>query len=118
MNKFIDFDEDQQVVLPTGKSTGISAVTSATVGELNPEGVSSGTTIALGNLLASSNEEMELVTLHEMERRYIMSVLEKTNGNKSEAAKILGITIKSVYNKLHEYESTGHSLGLAAINKK
>lgn len=44
------------------------------------------------------------LTLAEMERRYIMSVLESVNGNKAQAAKILGIHRATIYRLLGEVE--------------
>ncbi|MBX7231268.1 MAG: sigma-54 dependent transcriptional regulator [Bdellovibrionales bacterium] len=43
------------------------------------------------------------LTLHELERRYILKALSYFDGNKTQAANALGITIKTLYNKLHEY---------------
>ena len=42
-------------------------------------------------------EEDELVPLAEMERRYVLRVLESVGGNKVRAAKILGINRATVY---------------------
>ncbi len=43
------------------------------------------------------------ISLHELERRYIIKALQFFDGNKTRAAQALGITIKTLYNKLHEY---------------
>jgi len=43
------------------------------------------------------------LTLHELEKRYILKALSHFGGNKTQAANNLGITIKTLYNKLHEY---------------
>lgn len=43
------------------------------------------------------------LTLHELEKRYILKALQHFGGNKTQAANNLGITIKTLYNKLHEY---------------
>lgn len=43
------------------------------------------------------------ITLHELEKRYIVEALKHFEGNKTQAANALGITIKTLYNKLHEY---------------
>jgi DNA-binding NtrC family response regulator len=107
MNKFMDFDEEE-VVLPVGKAMSAVSVNAAKANDLVTESKNVMPTV----------KSQDLVSLAEMERMHIMNVLNHTNGNKSEAAKILGITIKSVYNKLHEYESAGHALGVAAINAK
>lgn len=43
------------------------------------------------------------MTIHELEKRYILKALLHFGGNKTQAANALGITIKTLYNKLHEY---------------
>ncbi len=44
-----------------------------------------------------------VVTLHELEKRAIFDALEKTNGNRTQAADLLGISIRTLRNKLAEY---------------
>lgn len=46
-----------------------------------------------------------LPTLADLERQYLNLVLTKTSGNKPQAAKILGVSVKTVYNKLDEYKA-------------
>lgn len=43
------------------------------------------------------------VSIHDLEKQYILRSLEYFSGNKTECANALGITIKTLYNKLHEY---------------
>jgi len=43
------------------------------------------------------------LTLYEMERRQVLKALKYFEGNKTQAAEALGITLKTLYNKLHEY---------------
>ena len=45
----------------------------------------------------------ELVSLEEVERRYIAHVLAAVGGNRSHAARILGIDRKTLYRKLESY---------------
>ena len=47
----------------------------------------------------------ELITLDELERRYIRQVLSATNNNKTDAARILGIDRRSLYRRLHDGDS-------------
>ena len=43
------------------------------------------------------------ITVAELEKRWILKALNHFDGNKTQAAMALGITIKTLYNKLHEY---------------
>lgn len=43
------------------------------------------------------------MTLHDLEQMHIVRTLDHLNGNKTRAAKALGITVKTLYNKLHSY---------------
>jgi len=49
------------------------------------------------------NEEKKLGSLSEMEKEHIRKVLENTGGNQTKAAKILGITRRTLYQRLKEY---------------
>ena len=44
------------------------------------------------------------LTLHDLERDYIGKILESTHGNKTEAARILGVDRTTLYRKLEEYK--------------
>ncbi len=46
-------------------------------------------------------------TMDELEREYILSVLEETRGRKSDAVKILGISRRTLYRKLARYREEG-----------
>jgi two-component system response regulator FlrC len=43
------------------------------------------------------------VTVQEMEKALILETLRTTGNNRTEAAKLLGISIRTLRNKLHEY---------------
>ncbi len=43
------------------------------------------------------------MTLEDLERNHILQMLAYQHGNKTRTAKVLGITIKTLYNKLHRY---------------
>jgi DNA-binding NtrC family response regulator len=45
------------------------------------------------------------VTLEQLERQHILLVLEEANGNRERAAAILGISARTLYRKLREYET-------------
>jgi len=52
-------------------------------------------------------------TVGEAERLLIMKTLESTNNNKTRAAEILGISLKTLHNKLKEYSQTAGAAGEA-----
>jgi len=49
----------------------------------------------------------EDATLKEMEKRLIFKTLEKAEGNKTRASEILGISVRTIRNKLNEYKKQG-----------
>lgn len=48
-----------------------------------------------------------VIPLHEMERIMIAKGLEQTAGNRTQAAELLGISVRTLRNKLNEYRSMG-----------
>jgi len=57
---------------------------------------------------AESFEDYNLIPLREMEKMMIMKALDNHKGNRTHAANVLGISVRTLRNKLHEYE-TGYS---------
>ena len=55
-------------------------------------------------------------TVADAEREMILATIDHCGGNKRKAADVLGISVKTVYNKLAEYGMTDASLRLAAAN--
>ena len=53
-------------------------------------------------VIASSDPEA-LVTLEELERRYVLRVLESVDGNKAAAARVLGIERRTLYRMLERW---------------
>ena len=49
--------------------------------------------------------EAPAVTLHELEKRHIFATLERCNNNRTQAAKLMGISVRTLRNKLHEYSA-------------
>lgn len=47
-----------------------------------------------------------LISLSELEKQHILRVLKASNGNKTLAAKVLGISVRNLYRKLEEYRIT------------
>jgi transcriptional regulator with PAS, ATPase and Fis domain len=58
-------------------------------------------------LVSSSSDPADLITLAELERRYVTRVLKTLGDNKTQAAKILGIERRTLYRKLERHENGG-----------
>lgn len=52
----------------------------------------------------NTGDEAEPVSLKTMEQKMIYKTLDQTEGNRTHAAKILGISVRTLRNKLHEYK--------------
>jgi DNA-binding NtrC family response regulator len=57
------------------------------------------------HVVVASDDPSELVPMEEVERRYILRVVETVSGNKTMASKILGLDRKTLYRKLERYKS-------------
>jgi len=55
---------------------------------------------ARANVVLAASSPTEMVTLYEMERRYTRQVLSAVGGNKTHAARVLGIDRRSLYRRL------------------
>jgi DNA-binding NtrC family response regulator len=55
------------------------------------------------HVLVAASDPSELVPLEEVEKRYILRVLEAVGGNKTLAAQVLGLDRKTLYRKLDRY---------------
>lgn len=51
----------------------------------------------------SESIKFQEMALYDLEKKHIVDTLDHLNGNKTRAAKSLGITVKTLYNKLHSY---------------
>ena len=56
------------------------------------------------NMLFGSDNPSELIPVQEVERRYILHVLKTVGGNKTLAARVLGLDRKTLYRKLQYYK--------------
>ena len=78
---------------------------------LNSE--TSGIAVSSSAQAAAAAPQSSPVTLEELEREHILRVLNESEGNRERAAAILGISSRTLYRKLREYETQVTSLGLA-----
>jgi len=56
-------------------------------------------------LVLAGSDPADLLPLEELERRYILHVLEMVGGNKTTAARVLGLDRKTLYRKLQQWET-------------
>ncbi len=59
------------------------------------------------HVIVTSDDPSELVPMEEVERRYVARVMEAVNGNKTAAARILGIDRKRLYRMLDRLKLPG-----------
>jgi len=57
-----------------------------------------------------ADDTRQMVPLREVERQMIRQALQQTDNNRTHAAKILGISVRTLRNKLNEYRSQGIDL--------
>ena len=55
----------------------------------------------------TSQTPLEGRSVHDVEREHILRTLQHCFGNRTHAATILGISIRALRNKLHEYSAQG-----------
>jgi two-component system response regulator HydG len=53
--------------------------------------------------VAQQGLPQQLIPLHELQERYIETVLRSVQGNKTRAAKLLGVDRRTLYRKLERY---------------
>jgi DNA-binding NtrC family response regulator len=73
-------------------------------GVIEPEHLPLG--VRLEPSFRSTQDDGRLVTLEEVERRYVLRVVEECKGHRQKAASILGISERNLYRKLKEFEAT------------
>jgi transcriptional regulator with PAS, ATPase and Fis domain len=73
-------------------------------GSIEPEHLPMG--VRIEPVTRGEDEDGRLVTLEEIERRYIRRVLAECKGHRQKAATVLGISERNLYRKLKELEQT------------
>jgi DNA-binding NtrC family response regulator len=75
--------------------------------------------------VVSADTESEILSLDELERRYILRALKILNGNRSRAATVLGLDRRTLYRRLERYQANGGAVpppapsgGTAAPSKR
>mgnify|MGYP000394356083 CR=1 FL=1 len=61
------------------------------------------------HFVVSADDPREIITLDELERRYIERVLKLLDGNKSRAAQVLALDRRTLYRKLERYEKSSQA---------
>ena len=67
------------------------------------------TPVPSAGMQGSSGQEDALQPLAEVEKLHILAVLQACKGNRTRAADTLGISIRTLRNKLHEYRANGQA---------
>jgi DNA-binding NtrC family response regulator len=87
-----------------------SPITAELMGLLPPQvALAAPVALPVANISAPESNG-EVVPLHEMEKRAIKHALLQTNGNRTQAAEMLQISIRTLRNKLAEYRDAGEAI--------
>lgn len=103
------FEEDVQ----STDESGADLVAAASVAVSGREAVAPspcGPATQTGAGVADNRLQGAVIPLHEMERIMILKGLEVTAGNRTQAAELLGISVRTLRNKLNEYRAAGHPI--------
>jgi two-component system response regulator AtoC len=68
--------------------------------------------------LTGAYADKKFITLAEMEKQYILKVLEATGGNKTKTTELLGISRAALWRKLKQFKEDSHHPNLNNKNKK
>jgi len=68
------------------------------------------------HFVMTADDVEEIISLDELERRYIARALKLLNGNKARAAQLLGVDRRTLYRRLGKYASSEGSRPAAATN--
>ena len=82
---------ERAVALATGERVGVDDL---------PEGIR---TYRRTHVVVAGDDPEELVTLEEVERRYVLRVMEAVGGHRTRAAQVLGLDRKTLYRKLERW---------------
>jgi DNA-binding NtrC family response regulator len=83
-------------------------VETATIDDLEPRDVNSA--MARSPVMSGDNETLHIpvgVSLADAERSIIFATLRHCGGNKTRAAALLGVSLKTLYNRLNAYRAHG-----------
>lgn len=97
------FEEDNAAEDAAAHQAAESGASNVSPAGSQTQGPASGLTATPGDHFAGP-----VIPLHEMERIMIIKGLEATSGNRTQAAELLGISVRTLRNKLNEYRSLGH----------
>jgi DNA-binding NtrC family response regulator len=84
------------------------AVTLSRGEKISPDDLPAAVQGARGDRRVLDEAAEKSLPLHEIEKEYIKKILDKTGGNKYQAAHALGIDRKTLYRKLAEIEGKTH----------
>jgi len=73
------------------------------MGLASPAATTTPLAVAAPQVSTTPSPASEVMPLHELEKRAIFEALERTNGNRTQAAELLQISIRTLRNKLAEY---------------
>ena len=104
------FEEDAPTVCAQQEDDGTSPAAPAAAAQTTEAPRPLDSAAAPAAQVVDSRMQGPVIPLHEMERIMILKGLEVTSGNRTQAADLLGISVRTLRNKLNEYRAAGHPI--------
>jgi DNA-binding NtrC family response regulator len=82
-------------------------------GAITPEHLALGAAAAVA---VPAGEPLDFAPIHELERQHIFRAMDRVHGNRTKAADLLGISVRTLRNKLHEYRAMAANTPAGASN--
>lgn len=70
--------------------------------------------VAVSSAVSTTDAAGKVLTIAELEKQAIKTALQQTGGNRTKAAELLGISIRTLRNKLQEYRDAGDPIEVGA----
>jgi len=95
-------------------SSGEALLNSSVPFDFEQRAANGGGAVAESSAVPTTDASGKVLTIAELEKQAIKTALQQTGGNRTKAAELLGISIRTLRNKLQEYRDAGDPIEVGA----